>query len=188
MTSATYALPDALAGQIHKCGFYPELVCQTVAASVGRQEVISHVVHHEATFTGQDVQRHMTVLVLTDRQLVINHTDDGDQGQEGRVLTSSEVVPLRALQSAAVIQSIDHPERAGGTLVETWLTLAWGGNRRLELGPGACDDPECMAEHGTSGILAPNDLTVRMSPAGDGLASTSQLIRFGALIQERIGQ
>ena len=184
-------LPTELVGEIAECGFYPELVCDTIAAGLGGAEVIGHLVHHEATFATGEIQRHITVLVLTSDHLLICHTDDGDQGQADRALTTAEVVALRAIDSVVVTRSIANPESfpsSDAQLVETWLTVVWGANRRLDVGPAACEDPNCEAEHGYTGIQAPNDLTLRMSPAGDGPQSTQGLLEFGALLQRRTGR
>lgn len=184
-------LPATLVAEVAECGFYPQLVCDTIAAGLGGDEVAGHLVHHEATFAGGEIQRHMTVLVLTEHQLLICHTDDGDGGTPGRALTTAEVVALRAIDSAIVTRSVVNPESfpaAAAEVVETWLTLVWGANRRIDLGPAACEDPTCEADHGYTGVQEPNDITIRMSPAGDGAHSTRRLLEFGALLQRRIGR
>lgn len=183
-------LPADLVAEVAECGFYPQLVCDTVAAGLGDNEVVGHLVHHEATFAGHEVQRHMTVLVLSEHQLLVCHTDDGDNGVPDRALTTSEVVALRAIDSVVVTRSIAQPEAFPGreaSVVETWLTLVWGAARRLDIGPAACEDPNCDADHGYTGMQVPNDLTLRMSPAGDGDHNTRRLLEFGALLQRRIG-
>lgn len=183
----TRALPGQLLDEVTQAGFYPELVTATIVGALGSQPVVTHLVHHEATFTGHEVQRHMTVLVLTERQLIICHTDDTDQGNPDRALTSSEVVALRSISSVVMTRSVANPERAHHDLVETWLTVVWGAASRLDLGPAACEDPDCVADHGFTGMAVPNDLTVRMSPAGDGPGITEKLLEFGSLLQERVG-
>lgn len=182
-------LPAELVQQISECGFYPELVSDTISAGLGTQRVLGHLVHHEATFAGHEVQRHITVLVLTERQLLICHTDDGDDGATDRALTTSEVVALRAIDSVVVTRSVAKPQSYGkdSETVETWLTLVWGAARRLDIGPASCDDPACDADHGWTGMQVPNDLTVRMSPVGDGDSNTRRLLDFGALLQSRVG-
>lgn len=182
-------LPSDLVEQIAVCGFYPELVADTIAQGLGSQPVEGYLVHHEATFSGHEVQRHMTVLVLTERQLLICHTDDGDDGASDRALTTAEVVALRAIDSVVVTRSVSEPQSftSSSEIVETWLTLVWGAARRLDLGPAACEDPNCDADHGWTGMQVPNDLTVRMSPVGDGDSNTRRLLDFGALLQSRVG-
>lgn len=137
-------LPPDLVAEVAECGFYPELICDTIAAGLGDCAALGHLVHHEATFAGGEIQRHMTVLVLTERQLLVCHTDDGDNGIPDRALTSSEVVALRAIDSVVVTRSVSHPESfpaAVSQVVETWLTLVWGANTRLDSGPRGLRGP-----------------------------------------------
>lgn len=182
-------LPADLVEQVAECGFYPELVNDTISSGLGDQPVVGHLVHHEATFAGHEVQRHMTVLVLTERQLLICHTDDGDNGATDRALTTSEVVALRAIDSVVVTRSVNEPQSysESSEVIETWLTLVWGAARRLDIGPASCEDPNCDADHGWTGMQVPNDLTVRMSPVGDGSSNTRRLLEFGALLQSKVG-
>lgn len=189
MRATRTELPADLAHQVAQCGFYPELVTDTISSGLADDPILGFLVHHEATFAGHEIQRHMTVLVLTERQLLICHTDDGDNGVPDRALTTAEVVALRAIDSVVVTRSIAHPDRftPGSGVVETWLSMVWGAARRLDLGPAACEDPDCDADHGYTGMQVPNDLTVRMSPAGDGDSNTRRLLEFGALLQRRIG-
>ena len=193
MTSQSHTrtpLPADLVAEIAECGFYPQLVCDIIAASLGDTEVLGHLVHHEATFAGHEAQRQMTVLVLTERQLLVCHTDDGDNGVPDRALSTSASVAMRAIDSVIVARSVAQPEAFPGReaqVVETWLTLVWGAARRLDIGPAGCEDPDCDADHGFTGMQVPNDLTLRMSPAGDGDHSTRRLLEFGALLQRRIG-
>ena len=184
------SLAANLKREVEDCRFFPELVWATLSATVADQEMIGYLVHHEASFATGDLQRHLTVLVLTARQLIISHTDEQDAGDPNRAITSAEVIALRAIHSAVVTRSIHHPENypsTGSQLAEAWLTLAWGAASRLEVGPATCEDPQCEADHGWTGVSMPNDLTVRMSPAGDGWPSVEKLITFGTLLQGYIG-
>ena len=40
------------------------------------EEPVAHVVHHEATFARDEIQRHLSVLVLTASRLIVAHTDE----------------------------------------------------------------------------------------------------------------
>ncbi len=183
-------LPQDLVAEIVDAGFYPDLVFDAIASALGNQPVVGYLLHHEATLANGEVNRHLTVLVLTENCLLISHTDDGDAGDPNRALTSSEVVALNSINTAVVTRSVASPDRYPdqAQLVETWLSLVWGSTKRLDFGTGGCDDPECTADHGYSGSITPNDLTVRMSPAGDGATSTKKLLEFGTLLQQRIGR
>ena len=51
------------------------------------------------------------------------------------------------------------------------------------LGVPGCDDPQCEADHGYTGALAGDDLTVRMSAAADGPDRVARLVRFSTTLQ-----
>jgi D-arabinose 5-phosphate isomerase GutQ len=59
--------------------------------------------------------------------------------------------------------------------------------RRIDLEPAHCGDPECDADHGLTGMLAGDDLTVRISATGDGAAKVAQLIAFTSALQLATG-
>ena len=74
--------------------------------------------------------------------------------------------------------------RAGSSDVnETWLSVGWGAVRRLDLEPATCGDPQCEADHGYTGALVGDDLTVRMSAAADGPDRVARLVRFSSSLQ-----
>ncbi|GAA4905856.1 DUF5998 family protein [Tessaracoccus lubricantis] len=183
MTADNQTLPSGLIDEIAECGFYPSLVVETVLMGLGGRPVVDHLVHHEATFAGRELHRHLTVLVLTETQLQICHIDEGEGGRPEAIATS-EVVALRAIDSVVVTRAMAQPEQRSG-MQEAWLTIVWGAARRLDLGPASCEDPNCDADHGYTGVLQPDDITVRMSPAADG-DNARRLVEFGATLQQVI--
>ena len=184
-------LPPTLNTEIHDCGYFPELVADAVSLALGAQEPVAHLVHHEATFNHDEIQRHLSVLVLTASRLIVSHTDENETpGEPGQALTTTESVPLRRVNSVALSQVVSHPERYGSgraSVAETWLTITWGTMRRVDLEPATCPDPNCEADHGLSGVIAGDDLTVRISAAGDGEAKVKQLVAFGTALQLATG-
>ena len=182
---------DALRTDVETCGYYPDLVLDSVLLTVGDEEVCDFVVHHEPTFNHDQIHRHLTILVLTPTRLVVGHTDDhtpeGHQsGGSGplQAATSAESVPLRAVDTVTLTRVVTEPDRYHRDAVtETWLTLNWGSLRRIELEPATCADPSCDADHGFSGSLVGDDLVVRMSSAADGKQSVDRLIAFGLHLQ-----
>lgn len=184
-------LPPALNTEIHDCGYFPELVADAVSLALGAEEPAAHLVHHEATFNHDEIQRHLSVLVLTGSRLIVSHTDENETpGEPGQALTTTESVPLRRISSVALSQVVSHPERYGSgraAIAETWLTITWGTMRRVDLEPAACADPNCEADHGLSGVIAGDDLTVRISAAGDGEPKVQQLVAFGTALQIATG-
>lgn len=181
------SLPQALRERVDECGFFPELVEDSVAEALGQETVVDFLVQHEATVGAEGIIRHLTVLVLTPGRLIVTHTDEetDPRGQDTAV-TTSESVPLRLLGVVTVSRVVSHPERYGtpdSELVETWLTLTWGAVRRLQIIPAHCGDPSCTADHGFDGETTGEDMTIRMSPAADGAENVERLIDFAAALQ-----
>ena len=75
------------------------------------------------------------------------------------------------------------PCRGRADVSETWLTVGWGAVRRLDLEQASCSDPACEADHGYTGALVGDDLTVRMSAAADGADRVDRLTRFSSALQ-----
>lgn len=180
----------ALGAEIERCGFYPDLVLDSIELALADQPLLGHVVHHEATFSGTEVHRHLTVLALTPTRLIVGHTDEGQHDQGVQAISAVESVALRRVYSVVLTRVVQHPERfaAGDSvLYETWLSLGWGAVRRVDVEPAECPDPECMGDHGYTGTQTADDLTIRMSQAADGGASSRALVDFAALLQRTMG-
>lgn len=177
-------LPADLAAEIAQSGFYPNLVAESVSLGLGGREVLDHLVQHEATFAGRELHRHITVLVRTEAQLLLVHIDEAE-GNRNAALATTEIVALRAIDSVVLTRSMSDPENLSG-LNEAWLSIVWGAARRVDLGPAACEDPNCDADHGYTGVIQPDDITVRMSPQADG-DNARKLIAFGLRLQGAIG-
>lgn len=173
-------LPGELLEEIDDCGFYPHLVSRALAGAVGDRGIVSFVVHHEATFAGHEVHRHITVLALVEGALIICHADEGEHG---RALVTTELVRLSSINSVVLTQSVADPAAPTAGLAEAWLTVIWGATRRLEVAPASCDDPACDADHGYTGIAAGDDYVLRMSRDADGSVTTAKLVEFGTILQ-----
>ncbi|MEA4943663.1 MAG: DUF5998 family protein [Propionicimonas sp.] len=185
------ALPAALTDEIRDCGYFPELIADAIARARGPEQVEGYLVHHEATFNRDEIQRHLSVLLLTPTRLLVGHTDENEApGEPVQALTTTESVPLGRVGSVALSQVVSNPESYGtrrAKVVEAWLTIGWGTMRRIDLLPAQCDDPTCEADHGYTGDLANDDLTVRISAAADGEAKVNQLIEFSTQLQLATG-
>ncbi|MDQ7991503.1 MAG: DUF5998 family protein [Propionicimonas sp.] len=185
------ALPAALVDEIRACGYFPELIADAISLARGAEQVEGHLVHHEATFNHDEIQRHLSVLVLTPTRLVVGHTDENAApGEPVRAVTTTESVALGQVNSVSLSQIVSHPESYGtrkAKVEEAWLTIGWGTTRRVELEPASCSDPQCEADHGYSGDLTSDDLTVRISAAADGEAKVRELIAFGTALQLATG-
>lgn len=185
------ALPAALVDEIRACGYFPELIADAISLARGAESVEGYLIHHEATFNQDEIQRHLSILVLTPTRLVVGHTDENPvPGEPMRAVTTTESVALGRINAVALSQVVSHPESYGtrrAKVEEAWLTIGWGTTRRIELEPAQCGDPQCEADHGYSGDLASDDLTVRISAAADGEAKVRELVAFGTALQLATG-
>jgi hypothetical protein len=178
-----------LRADIDACGYFPELVEDVVLVAVADEELVDFVVHHEPTFDRDEIHRHVTVLALTPTRLIIGHTDDqpAEPPAQGIYAASStESVALSKINTVTVTRVVSQPEKyrtGSGDIYETWLSVGWGAVRRLDLEQATCADPECEADHGYTGALVGDDLTVRMSAAADGTDRVTRLVRFATALQ-----
>ena len=183
----TAQLPADLRTAIVASGYFPEFVEATVAQALGDEQVVGSLVHHEATFNGQEVHRYITVLVVTPTRFIVAHTDDGDTPGSSQALTTVESLALRQIRSVALTQVAAQPEkyrRGRSPIAEAWLVVNWGTVRRIEIEPAGCPDPSCEADHGYTAQDLTDDLTVRMSEAADGANALGRLVRFASLLQQ----
>ncbi len=185
-----HALPPGLAAEIQSCGYFPEVVIDSVALACCGEEILDHLIHHEATFDLDEVHRHLTVIVRTPTRMIITHTDDRTETGALQAITSTESIPLDQISSVVLTRAIAHPESFGrpdgpaSPVVETWLQLSWGAMSRIDLAPAECADPDCEADHGYTGSLSGDDITIRMSPAADGAGQVDALIAFSTRLQQ----
>ena len=167
------------------------------------EEAVDHFVHPETTFDeGDEVRRHVTVLVLTPTRLIVAHADDHSEGDghtggaahpgaparaadAGRTYAaaSTEAVPLDRVTAVVLTHVVDRPERyrPGGLPREVTLGVAWGIASRVDLEPAGCSDPECDADHGYTGSVTGDDLV----PAGERRGRGARRGRGGAALRPR---
>jgi len=183
MTYRSTDLPARLRADIEHAGYYPALICDVLEVALAGEEVRSHLVHQETTFDRVEVRRHVTVLVLTATRLVVAHADDhapDETSPEPYASASTEAVPLRRVNSVVLSHSVVRPERHDPGAVPRELTLAvgWGAMTRIDLEPAGCADPDCEADHGYTGTLAADDITVRLSCDAEGREAVSDAVSF----------
>lgn len=174
-----------LRADVRKTGYYPDLVLDCLDTAVADEPIRAHLVQHEAHFDGDELRRHVTVLVLTPTRLVIGHTDEypADEGHPAPyALSSTEAVPLRRVSSVVVSRTIGMPSayQPGDPAQEVMLTIGWGTVSRVELEVATCGDPQCEADHGYTGTITADDYSLRMSQAGDGPRGPDQALAFAA--------
>jgi hypothetical protein len=177
------ATSKALQTAIEKAGYYPVLVADALDTVLAGEDVVSYVLHHEPHFDGDELRRHVSVMVLTPRRLVVSHTDESPADAEHPqpfAVTSTEAVPIRQIASVVVSRTVTQPASYSSATParEVVLTVGWGAVRRLDLEPATCGDPQCEADHGYTGNLTADDFSLRVSEAADGGSVVSQLLEF----------
>jgi hypothetical protein len=178
---------------IERSGYYPGLVFDAVSSALGGEPVVSYVVTHDALFDpGMEVRRHMTVLALTPTRLVYSHTDESpaeadDEESRPQAETSTEAVRFTQISSVAVTRVIPDPASyVPGTTMpsEVVLTIGWNVLSHIELEPAHCGDDSCEADHGYTGTVTADDLTIRVSEAADGEDAVRQVLAFAQALAE----
>jgi hypothetical protein len=193
MRDTRIAAQDGMRAAIERSGYYPGLVYDAVSSALGAEPVVSYVVTHDTLFDpGMEVRRHMTVLALTPTRLVYSHTDEspaepGDAESRPQAETSTEAVRFSQISSVAVTRVVPDPASyVPGTTMpsEVVLTIGWNVLSHLEIEPAHCGDENCEADHGYTGTMSADDLTVRVSSAADGPDAVQQVMSFARALTE----
>jgi hypothetical protein len=175
---------------VDRSGYYPELMSDSLRATLGSERALAHVVHQETTLDdSMGIRRHVTVLAATPTRLIVCHTDEHPAGEltpYPHATTTTEVVPLSRIASVALTTMVANPAEyvPGGSYREATLVVGWGAISHLDLEPATCGDENCEADHGYSGTLTADDLSLRVSQDGDGAPVVAQAIRFATVLSE----
>jgi len=178
-----------LRAEIEAAGYFPDLVEDAIVQSVAEEDLVDFVVHHEPTFNHDEIHRHVTILALTPTRLIVGHTDDhpAEPPNTGTfAAASTESLSLSRVNTVVLTRVVGQPEnyRSGQDAVdETWLSVGWGAVRRIDLEQATCSDPQCDADHGFTGSMVGDDLTVRVSAAIDGPERVARLVHFATTLQ-----
>jgi hypothetical protein len=181
----TRATAHGLRTAIERSGYYPALVADAVESAMGDERVIAYVVRHEATFDpAMEVRRHVTVAVLSPSRLLVCHTDEHPPG-DGMALphasTVTEAVKLDCVESVHVTRVVPDPASyvPGVAPTEVVVTIGWrGAVAHIDLEPANCGDENCEADHGYTGTVTPDGLTLRVSEAADGRDAVAEVLAF----------
>lgn len=182
---------QALHSDIERMGYYPSVVTDALDTALGQEPVLDYVVQHEATFDHEELRRHITVLALTPTRLTVAHVDDYPADAHGAppmATASTESVRLARVDSVVLTRGVANPatHRAGDAPRDVTLTIGWGAVSRIELEPAVCADPQCEADHGMSGALSNDDLSLRVSAEADGAEVVKRVLDFAASLSNLI--
>ena len=89
------------------------------------------------------------------------------------------------MKSVVVTRMTANPTKGPQPPAEAVLTIGWGGVSRLDLEPASCNDPQCEADHGYTGVLASDDFSLRVSAAADGSDAVDGLLSFAESLSAR---
>ena len=145
-------LPLDLSRKILKAGYYPAFVTDVLDIALADEQVETHLVHLETTFDVETIRRHLSVVVLTPTRLIFVHADDHGGDEE-------------------------HGEQSHGT-----VTIGWGAVARLDLEPATCGDPQCEADHGYTGSMTGDDLSLRVSADAEGENELADALAFARVL------
>ena len=179
----------ALHEAIDRCGYYPDVVTDSLAVAIAGEPIRSFVLQHEPTFDRDEVRRHITILALTPTRVIVGHTDEHAADELIRApyaSTSTEAIPLHRVNAVVVNRVVPNPagyasgksDPAVAGSGEVVLTIGWGMVNRVDLEPAVCADPNCEADHGYTGSVAADDISLRISAAADGAAGIQQVLEF----------
>ncbi|MEW9530005.1 DUF5998 family protein [Microbispora sp. NPDC049125] len=175
---------------IDRSGYYPDLVAGAVDDALGNEPVTAYVVHHEATFDpAMEVRRHVTVLVLSPTRLLVCHTDEHPPAEgmpASHASTTTEAVRISRIQSVAVTRVVPDPASyvPGVPPTEVTLTIGWGAISHVDLEPATCGDENCETDHGYTGAVTADDLSLRVSEAADGPEAVTHVLAFAKALSE----
>ncbi|QNK83317.1 DUF5998 family protein [Nakamurella sp. PAMC28650] len=181
-------LPPDLSRKIRKAGYYPAFVTDVLDIALADEHVDTHLVHLETTFDVETIRRHLSVVALTPTRLIFVHADDhgGDEehGEQSHGIATSESVPLSAVKTVMVTHVVPDPEKykAGSLGREVTVTIGWGAVARLDLEPATCGDPGCEADHGYTGSMTGDDLSLRISADAEGENELADALAFARFL------
>ena len=162
--------------EIDSLGFYPTLVTRTLRRALGGVDPLAAVCQLDAAFDRATMFRHLTVAALTDAYLVQVHVDELE---DGGAMVATAVSPVSRIRGVSIMEVISEPTREDGAgATEVTVAIDSGSQRRTEIEPLHCDDPECPADHGYSALSMPDDLSLRVSAAADGADALERAEQF----------
>lgn len=187
MTDTGATVLNGLRMEIERGGYYPTLVAEAIESALAGEPVEAYVIHQETTLDQNELRRHVTVLVLTPTRLIVGHTDEHGADATSSApfaTTSTEAVRLDRIGSIVVTRTVAHPEQhaPGEPPAEVVLTIGWGAVGRVDLEPAGCSDPNCEADHGYTGTVTADDLSLRVSAAAEGPEVVARTVAFAAAL------
>lgn len=169
--------------EIEHVGFYPEVVLRALRRHLGEEEPLAMISQLDAAFDHDTMFRHLTVAAVSATHLLQVHVDELD---EGAAMVATQLTALSQVRGIAVVETVSDAASAQGTPQEVSIAVNTGGQRRVDLEPVHCDDPECTADHGYSASSYPDDLSLRVSLAANGEEDLARAEHFVDVLTQRL--
>ena len=118
----------------------------------------------------------------TMRRSVVKGVDCSDSAP-----LTTEAVTLTSIRTVVVTRMVANPTKGVAPPAEAVLTIGWGGVGRVDLEPAGCSDPSCEADHGYTGTMTTDDLSLRVSEAADGRDVVAELLAFARALSTAVG-
>lgn len=171
--------------EIESLGFYPVVVARSLRRGLAGADPLATLCQLDAAFDRGTMFRHLTVAALTPTQLVQVHVDELE---DGGAIVQTALAPLSGIRGASVMELVAQPATdPASTPTEVTVSVDLGGQRRAEMEPRHCDDPECSADHGYAATSFPDDLAMRVSSAADGDEALARAEHFVDVLTALIG-
>ena len=171
--------------EIDSLGFYPVVVARALRRGLAGAQPLAGLCQLDAAFDRGNMFRHLTVAALTPTQLVQVHVDEME---DGGAMVNTTLAPISGIRGASVVELIAQPAADPvSPPSEVTVSVDLGGQRRAEVEPRHCEDPECSADHGYAATSFPDDLALRVSSAADGEEALQRAEHFGDVLTSLIG-
>jgi hypothetical protein len=173
---------QALLAELDRIGYFPQVVADALDTALSGEQPEDFYVHPDVAFGVGTIGQHLTVMVLTPTRLITAHIDDhaSDEMAPAAVAASTEGVSLRRITSVTLTRITGQPSSPGSNEAPgiVRLSIDWGSSQSLDFEPAGCADPDCIADHGYSGSLTSEDMTLQVATDVNGQALADKLTDF----------
>lgn len=161
--------------EIDALGFYPHLIRRALTRALGGVNPISCLFQVEPAFDMDAMFSHLNALALTPNSLIQLHADEQDGGV---VSIATAIHPIHTIRGISFMEVVDQANVDEPSTQEVTIALNLGAVRRSDGEPNVCDDPTCEADHGFQLVSIPDDISMRICAAVDGVEALEKAQYF----------
>ena len=85
---------------------------------------------------------------------------------------------LKNIRTHATSYVFSTEDSADAVISEATVSVNWSTVRRIDMEPATCGDPGCTNDHGFTGMMVPDDFTIRVSAEVEGRAAIEKFELF----------